>query len=85
MQLMSLKCPNCDGPLKMVKEGTFYCANCDSAFMADYDKDDLEYQKMKVEEAIRKQQMSRKRMDCSPREDHKAPDHHIEENTQKRP
>lgn len=58
MQLMSLKCPNCDGPLKMVKEGTFYCANCDSAFMADYDKDDLEYQKMKVEEAIRKQQLS---------------------------
>jgi hypothetical protein len=42
----------------MVKEGTFYCANCDSAFMADYDKDDLEYQKMKVEEAIRKQQLS---------------------------
>ncbi len=58
MQLMSLKCPNCDGPLKMVKEGTFYCANCDSAFMADYDKDDLEYQKMKVEAEIRKQQLN---------------------------
>ncbi|MBR3039036.1 MAG: hypothetical protein IKI20_00055 [Lachnospiraceae bacterium] len=55
---MSLKCPNCDGPLKMVKEGTFYCANCDSAFMADYDKDDLEYQKMKVEAEIRKQQLN---------------------------
>ena len=50
MQLMSLKCPNCNGPLKVVNEGTFYCANCDSAFMADYDKEDLEYQKIKVEE-----------------------------------
>ena len=58
MQLMSLKCPNCNGPLKMVNEGTFYCASCDSAFMADYDKDDLEVQKMKVETEIRKQQLS---------------------------
>ena len=57
MQLMSLKCPNCNGTLKLVNEGTFYCANCDSAFMADYDKDDLEYQKMKVETEIRKQQL----------------------------
>ena len=57
MQLMSLKCPNCNGTLKMVDEGTFYCANCDSAFMADYDKDDLEYQKMKVEVEIQKQQL----------------------------
>lgn len=58
MQLMSLKCPNCNGALKMVDEGTFYCANCDSAFMADYDKDDVEYQKMKVEAELRKQQLS---------------------------
>ncbi len=57
MQLMSLKCPNCNGTLKMVKEGTFYCSNCDSAFMADYDKDDVEYQKMKVEAEIRRQQL----------------------------
>ncbi len=58
MQLMSLKCPNCNGDLKMVKEGTFYCANCDSAFVADYDKDDVEYQKMKVEAEIRKQNLN---------------------------
>lgn len=58
MQLMSLKCPNCNGALKMVNEGTFYCVSCDSAFMADYDKDDLEYQKMKVEAEIRKQQLN---------------------------
>lgn len=58
MQLMSLKCPNCNGALKMVDEGTFYCANCDSAFMADYDKDDVEYQKMKVEAELRKQQLN---------------------------
>ena len=57
MQLMSLRCPNCNGPLKMVNEGTFYCANCDSSFMADYDKDDVEYQKMKTEAEIRKQQL----------------------------
>ncbi|MBR4579968.1 MAG: hypothetical protein IKO32_01905 [Lachnospiraceae bacterium] len=55
---MSLKCPNCNGALKMVDEGTFYCANCDSAFMADYDKDDVEYQKMKVEAELRKQQLN---------------------------
>ena len=58
MQLMSLKCPNCNGPLKMVNEGTFYCENCDSAFMADYDKDDIEYQKSKVEAELRRQQLN---------------------------
>jgi len=42
----------------MVKEGTFYCANCDSAFMADYDESDVEYQKVKVEADIRKQQLN---------------------------
>ncbi|MCR4618747.1 MAG: hypothetical protein K5669_11270 [Lachnospiraceae bacterium] len=57
MQLMSMKCPNCNGTLKMVNEGTFYCANCDSAFMADYDKDDVEIQKMKIEAEIRKQKL----------------------------
>ncbi len=58
MQLMSMKCPNCNGPLKMVNEGTFYCTNCDSAFVADYDKDDVEIQKMKVETEIRKMQLN---------------------------
>ncbi len=67
MQLMSLKCPNCNGDLKMVKEGTFYCANCDSAFVADYDKDDIEYQKMKVEEAIRKQQLGQAQSNAADR------------------
>ena len=58
MQLLSLKCPNCNGSLKMVKEGVFYCQNCDSEFMADYDKDDVEYQKMKTEAELRKQQLN---------------------------
>ena len=58
MKLLSLNCPNCNGPLKMVKEGTFYCQNCDSEFMADYDKDDVEYQKMKAEAELRKQQLN---------------------------
>lgn len=57
MKLMGLNCPNCNGPLKMVKEGTFYCANCDSAFMADFDKEDAEVQKMKLEAEIRKLQL----------------------------
>jgi len=59
MQLMRLNCPNCNGPLKMIKEGTFYCENCDSAYMADYDKDDVEIQKMKLENELRKQQLGR--------------------------
>ena len=58
MQLLSLKCPNCNGSLKMVREGVFYCQNCDSEFMADYDKDDIEYQKMKSEAELRKQQLN---------------------------
>ncbi len=42
----------------MVKEGTFYCTNCDSAFVADYDKDDVEIQKMKVEAEIRQMKLN---------------------------
>ena len=49
MKLMSLQCPNCNGPIKQVGEGKFYCENCDTSFLADYDKEDVEYEKIKTE------------------------------------
>ncbi|MCR5477974.1 MAG: TFIIB-type zinc ribbon-containing protein [Lachnospiraceae bacterium] len=57
MKLMSLSCPNCNGPLKPKEEGKFYCENCGSEFLADYDSDDVEYQKIRTEAEVRKQQM----------------------------
>ena len=58
MKLMSLNCPNCNAPVKQVAEGKFYCATCDSTFLADYDSDDVEYQKVRTAAEIHKQQMN---------------------------
>ena len=58
MKLMSLNCPNCNAPVKQVAEGKFYCANCDSSFLADYDPEDVEYQKVRTAAVIHKQQMN---------------------------
>lgn len=61
MKLMSLQCPNCNGPIKQVGEGKFYCENCDTSFLADYDKEDVEYEKIKTEGEMHKEQLDEQR------------------------
>ena len=62
MKLMSLNCPNCNGPVKQVGEGKFHCENCGTSFLADYDRDDVEYERVRSESEFRKQQMNMQQM-----------------------
>ena len=57
MKLISLNCPNCNGPVKQVGEGKFHCENCGTSFLADYDREDVDYQKARNEAEFRKQQI----------------------------
>ena len=56
MELKSLNCPNCSGTIKQDAEGRFYCENCGTTFIPDYDKEDVEYEKLKSEELRRADQ-----------------------------
>ena len=58
MKLMSLQCPNCNGPVKQVGVGRYYCENCNTSFLADYDKEDVEFEKIKTEGELRKEQLN---------------------------
>ncbi len=62
MKLMSLNCPNCNGVVKQIGEGKFHCENCGTSFLADYDRDDVEYQRVRSENEFRKQQMNMAQM-----------------------
>ena len=62
MKLMSLNCPNCNGPVKQIGEGKFHCENCGTSFLADYDRDDVEYERVRSESEFRKQQMNMQQM-----------------------
>lgn len=48
MQFKSIKCPNCGGPAREMGDGKFVCESCGTSFMADYDKEDVEYVKAKA-------------------------------------
>ena len=56
MKLTSLNCPNCSGTIKQDAEGRFYCENCGTTFLPDYDKEDVEYERLKKEEQQRAEQ-----------------------------
>ena len=58
MKLTSLQCPNCNSSVKQVGEGKFYCENCGTSFLADYDKEDVEFEKIKAEGELRKEQLN---------------------------
>ncbi len=62
MKLMSLNCPNCNGLVKQIGEGKFHCENCGTSFLADYDWDDVEYERVKSESEFRKQQINMQQM-----------------------
>ena len=57
MQLMSLKCPNCNALVEQTEEGKFHCPSCGTSFLADYDEEDVEYQRIKTEAEIRNRQL----------------------------
>lgn len=51
MDLRNIKCPNCAG--NNITEGSdnrFHCESCGSFFIVDVKPEDVEYQKLKVEE-----------------------------------
>ena len=68
MQLMSLKCPNCNALVEQTEEGKFHCASCGTSFLADYDREDVEFERIKTEAEIRKRQLdlAEKRMENGP-------------------
>ncbi len=65
MQLMSLKCPNCNALVEQTEEGKFHCDSCGTSFLADYDREDVEYARIKTEAEIKKRQLdlAEKRME----------------------
>ena len=65
MQLMSLKCPNCNALVEQTEEGKFHCPSCGTSFLADYDREDVEYARIKTEAEIKKRQLdlAEKRME----------------------
>ena len=56
MELKSLRCPNCNGPVRPISEGRFVCESCGTSFMADYDPEDVEIQRIKAEAEVQKKQ-----------------------------
>ena len=57
MELKSLKCSKCGGLLRQIGDGKYICGSCGTSFMADYDKEDVEYQKIKVDAELKKKEM----------------------------
>ena len=66
MELKSLKCSKCGGLLRQIGEGKYICGSCGTSFMADYDKEDVEYQKIKIDAEIKKKEleMAQRRMEA---------------------
>lgn len=61
MQLVSMRCPNCNGAVRQVGEGKFLCESCGTSFLADYDKEDVEYQKIRLDSQREKMQFEREK------------------------
>ena len=57
MELKSLRCPNCNGPVRQIGDNKFICDSCGTSFVADYDQEDVDIQRIKSEEAVRKKQI----------------------------
>ena len=57
MELKSLRCPNCNGPVRHINDNKYLCESCGTSFVADYDQEDVDIQRIKSEEEIRKKQL----------------------------
>ena len=61
MELKSIQCPNCGGPVRQINENRFICDSCGTSFMPDYDRDDVDMLRLKTEEEIRKKRLEAER------------------------
>ncbi len=61
MQIKSLRCPNCNGTVRSMGEGKFVCESCGTSFVADYDKEDVEYEKARARAEHEKMQFERQK------------------------
>ena len=52
MKLKKLRCTNCDGPLTEAN-GKYWCESCGTSYVIDMDPEDVEYEKMKRQDAVR--------------------------------
>ena len=50
MKLRRMECPNCGGQVKKEADGKYLCESCGSPFVMDYDADDVEYERLKMEQ-----------------------------------
>ena len=50
MKLKRMECPNCGGQVKKEADGKYLCESCGSPFVMDYDADDVEYERIKMEQ-----------------------------------
>lgn len=61
MELKSIRCPNCGGPVRQINENRFVCDSCGTSFMPDYDREDVDMQRIKAEEEIQKRRLEMQR------------------------
>ena len=61
MQIKSLRCPNCNGSVRSMGEGKYVCESCGTSFVADYDKEDVEYEKARARAEREKMQFERQK------------------------
>ena len=61
MNFKSVRCPSCSSPsVKEISTGKFVCESCGTSFMADYDKEDVEYEKLKQQAEREKREYEQK-------------------------
>ena len=57
MKLKSIRCPNCNGPVKQIGDRKYVCESCGTSFMADYDQEDVEMQRIKAESELKQKRL----------------------------
>lgn len=54
MQLKSLRCPNCNGPVRQIGDKRYVCESCGTSFIPDLDPEDVEAERIKAEAEVKK-------------------------------
>ena len=61
MNFKSVRCPSCSSPsVKEISTGRFVCESCGTSFVADYDREDVEYEKIKQQAEREKREYEQK-------------------------
>ena len=50
MRLKRMECPNCGGQVRKEADGKYLCESCGSPFVMDMDPEDVEYERVKLEQ-----------------------------------